>query len=227
MQLVKINPKYAKDMAEERGQKVIYGKANKALYGALNASLLFWKDLTGTIGKWKFSDDNDGFILNPYDTCVANCIINRKQCTILWHVDDLKISHEDPAVVTDIIWRLNDKYGKVTPMVSTHGKIHEYLGMTSDFLDIGKVKITVYDYVDEMIDKLPTEMTGESATPASNDLFEIRKDNNDDQLLTPELSEEFHHCVAKNLFLFKRAQPKLQTTVAFLTTRVKAPGNDD
>ena len=227
VQLARINPKYAEHMVEEKGQKVIYGKANKALYGTLNASLLFWKDLTSTIGDWKFGDDNDGFILNPYDTCVANCMINGKQCTILWHVDDLKISHEDPAVVTDIIRRLNDRYGKITPMISTRGKVHEYLGMTIDFSDAGKVKITMYDYVDEMISELPTEMIGESATPASSHLFEIREDDDDDQLLTPELSEEFHHLTAKTLFLSKRARPDLQTAVAFLTTRVKAPDNDD
>ena len=140
-------------------------------------------------------------------------------------MDDLKIRHEDPVVVTDIIQRLNDKYGKVTPMVSTHGKIREYLGMTIDFLDIGKVKIIMYDYVDEMIDELPTGMIGESVTPASNHLFEIRKDNDDDQLLTSELSEEFQHLVAKTLFLSKQARPDLQTAVAFLTTRVKAPND--
>ena len=103
IQLARINPKYAKDMVEEKGQKVIYGKADKALYGTLNASLLFWKDLTGTIGEWNFGNDNDGFILNPYNTCVANCMINGNQCTILLHVDNLRISHENPAVVTDII----------------------------------------------------------------------------------------------------------------------------
>ena len=81
---------------------MIYGKANKALYGTLNASLLFWKDLTGTIGEWKFGNNNHGFIFNLYNTCVANCMINGKQYTILRHVDDLKIVHEDPAVVTDI-----------------------------------------------------------------------------------------------------------------------------
>ena len=41
VQLARINPKYAKDMSEEEGQKLIYRKANKALYGTLNASLLF------------------------------------------------------------------------------------------------------------------------------------------------------------------------------------------
>ena len=154
-------------------------------------------------------------------------MINGKQCTILWHVDNLKISHEDPAVVTDIIRRLNDKYGKITPMVSTRGKIHEYLGMTIDFSDVGKVKITMYDYVDEMINKLPTEMIGESSTPAASHLFKIRDNDDVNRLLTPDLSEEFHHLVAKTLFLSQQARPDLQTAVAFLTTRVKSPNNKD
>ena len=37
----------------------------------------------------------------------------------------------------------------------------------------------------------------------------------------------FHHNVAKLLFLCKRARPDLQTEVAFLCTRVKAPDKDD
>ena len=78
-------------------------------------------------------------------------------------------------------------------MVLTCGKIQKYLGMTIDFSDVGKVKITMYGYINEMISKLPTEMIGESATPTSNYLFKIREDDNDDQLLIPELSEEFHH----------------------------------
>ena len=141
------------------------------------------------IGEWKLGNDNDGFILNPYDTCVTKCMINGKQCTILWHLDDLKISHEDPAVVNNIIRRLNGKYEKITPMISTCGKIQEYLGMTLDFTDTGKVKIIVYDYIDEMISNLPTKMIGELATPASNHLFEIRDDDNKNHFLTPELSE--------------------------------------
>jgi hypothetical protein len=34
------------------------------------------------------------FILNPYNDCIANNkMIDGPQCTVLWHVDDLKISH--------------------------------------------------------------------------------------------------------------------------------------
>ena len=43
------------------------------------------------------------FELNPYDLCIANKIVNGKQCTIIWYVDDNKISHVDPAVVDGII----------------------------------------------------------------------------------------------------------------------------
>jgi len=34
-----------------------------------------------------------GFTINPYDQCIANKTINGRQCNIIWHVDDLKISH--------------------------------------------------------------------------------------------------------------------------------------
>ena len=129
--------------------------------------------------------------------------------------------------MTDIIQQLNDKYGKFTPMVMTRGKVHEYLGMTIDFSNTGKVKITMYDYADEIISELPTEMIGKSATPTSNNLFKIHNDGDDDQLLTTNLSEEFHHLVAKTLFLFKWSQPNLQAAVEFLTPNVKSPDNDD
>ena len=73
----------------------------KALYGTVQASFLFWHDLSKELTE-------RGFGLNPYDSCVANKTVNGKQCTILWHVDDLKkISHEDPAVVEGIVKKLN------------------------------------------------------------------------------------------------------------------------
>ena len=41
--------------------------------------------------------------MNPYDPCVANKVIKDKQCTIIFHVNDMKISHSDPNVVCSII----------------------------------------------------------------------------------------------------------------------------
>jgi len=56
------------------------------------SSLLFYRKLRKDL-------EQLGFKINPYDICVANKLINRKQLTILWHVDDLKISHKDKKVV--------------------------------------------------------------------------------------------------------------------------------
>ena len=44
-----------------------------------------------------------GFEVNPYDKWVMKKTINGSQCTILLYVDDNKISHEDPEVVSQIL----------------------------------------------------------------------------------------------------------------------------
>ena len=54
----------------------------------------------------------DGFVLNPYDAYVANKEINGSQCTIIWHVDDRKIFHNDPKVVDSVLAWLEKLFGK-------------------------------------------------------------------------------------------------------------------
>jgi hypothetical protein len=88
--LVKLDPKlYQKCIQTNNGKPVMYVKLQKALYGTLQALPLFWKNLTATLKEW-------GFEINPHDWCVAHKMIDGKQCTVLWHVDDIKISHEEP-----------------------------------------------------------------------------------------------------------------------------------
>ncbi len=82
-----------------------------------------------------------GFEINPYDWCVAYKTIDGKQCTILWQVDDLKISYVDKNAVTGIIETITDQFGKEAPLTVTRGKVHDYLGMTLDYLEKGKVMI--------------------------------------------------------------------------------------
>ena len=102
--LVKVSPEYQQYLCKERGQDVIYVLLEKALYGTVQAALMFWEDLSS------FLVGELGFEPNPYDDCVVNKMIGGKQCTILWHVDDLKISHVDQAVLDEILDRLNDRY---------------------------------------------------------------------------------------------------------------------
>jgi hypothetical protein len=125
--ILKIDPKqYQKYVTKENGKDVVYVTLKKALYGTLQAALLFWQNLSTQLQEW-------GFEINPYDFCVANKTIDGKQCTVVWHVDDLKISHVDPQVVTRILNLLDAKYGqeivggKRSPLTITRGKIHDYL----------------------------------------------------------------------------------------------------
>ena len=104
--------KYEKFVIEEGGKPVVYVRLKKALYGTFNASLQFWKVLTAEL-------KGLGFAVNPYDECVINKTINGKQCTILWHVDDLKISHVNSKVVNIILGKLGERYGKDAPLVTT------------------------------------------------------------------------------------------------------------
>ena len=218
--LVRIDPKlYRKHVQLERGKQVLYVELRKALYGTLKAALLFWKRLTGELKNW-------GFEINPYDWCVANKTIEGKQCTILWHVDDLKISHVNPDVVTQVIQQLEKEFGVEAPLTKTRGKVHEYLGMTLDYSTPGTVQFSMINYIKGMLEELPDDMAGEAATPAANHLFEVNE-SSAEMLLDKTMADMFHHNVAKLLFLCKRARPDIQTAVSFLCTRVKHPDTDD
>ena len=102
--LTRMDPcKYTKFITKENGKKVMYRWLVKALvYGTLQAALLFWKDLSGYLIQ-------QGFKLNLYDSCMANKPeINGSQCTILWCIDDLKISHVSDMVLDEFIADLNE-----------------------------------------------------------------------------------------------------------------------
>ena len=52
----------------------------------------------------------NGFQLNPYDTCVSDCLLKNKQQTIWFHVDKFKLSHQDRKVNDEFINTLRDEY---------------------------------------------------------------------------------------------------------------------
>jgi Reverse transcriptase (RNA-dependent DNA polymerase) len=216
--LTKVDPAlYTKYLVKEKGKTVMYVQLDKALYGTLSASMLFWKDLSGHLLR-------DGFVPNPYDSCVMNKIVNGAQCTVLWHVDDLKISHVDISVCEKVVDLLNERYGKETPVTVTRGDLHDYLGMTLDFSTDGQVSIRMQDYVENMVADLPASFDGTALTPAAEHLFKV---NDKAEKLDDDDSDLFHSTTAKILFLCKRARPEVQTAVAFLCTRVKSPDVDD
>ena len=107
----------------------------------------------------------------------------------------------------------------------TRGKVHDYLGIKIDCSQPGKVMITMFDYIDNMLKDLPTDMDGVAITPAANHLFTVNTTN--PNTLDDHTSDFFHTNTAKLLFLCQHARPDIQPTVAFLTKRVKGPDTDD
>lgn len=87
-------------------EPILYVTLQKALYGCLKSALLFYCKFLGDLKK-------KGFTLNPYDPCVANKIVDGKQMTITWHVDDLKVSHINKQAVDQIIDGFKSVYGDV------------------------------------------------------------------------------------------------------------------
>ena len=216
--LAKCDPtKYQPYLATEHSKPVLYVELVKALYGRIHAALIFWHKFTKQITEW-------GFTVNPYDWCVANKMVCGSQLTITWHVDDLKISHVDREVLEDLLKQLDGAFGKDGPLTIHRGKKHDYLGMWLDFSLDGKVQVQMFDYIDNMLADLPEDMCGMVTSPAADHLFTV---NDTGKKLTREQSAMFHHNVAKLLFLCKWAGPNIQTAMAFLTTCVMAPDEDD
>ena len=96
---VELDPSLAEFVTYENGVKVLYVQLDKALYGCVQSALLWYELYSSTL-------IDMGFELNPYDMCVANSMIDSKQCTIVWYVDDNKISHVNPNVVTNVIQKI-------------------------------------------------------------------------------------------------------------------------
>jgi hypothetical protein len=63
-------------------------------------------------------------------------------------------------------------------MTVSRGKIHKYLGMTLDYTVRGQVKITMFDYVDEILtdfDKAEPKGGGTKTSAAPDSIFKVNE----------------------------------------------------
>ena len=144
--MCKVNREYKKHIVYEvnkRGKRVkcLYVMVLRALYGCLESAFLWYQLYSDTLKEL-------GFEINPYDQCVVNKVINGKQCTIVFYVDDNKISHMNESVVMSVIEEISKHFGELTV---SRGKKHDFLGMDIEIKD-GKVHIGMKDQVVEAIE---------------------------------------------------------------------------
>ena len=226
--LVDIAPDVYKEYVtkDKKGNSQLIVQCQNAIYGTMTASLLYYK-------KFRKSLESIGFEFNPYDPCVANKMVNGKQMTICFHVDDCKLSHVDSKENDKMIAWLKQEYESIFEdgsgkMSVSRGKVHKYLGMTLDFATPGQVKVTMFDYIDEILTAFEeadiVNRKGTKSSAAPDNLFKVDEDC---EKLGPAKAKHFHNLVAKMLYATKRARPDTCTAVAFLTTRVREPDKDD
>lgn len=97
--------------------------------------------------------------------------------------------------------------------------------MNLDFSTSGEISIDMIPYINKIITAFPEKITGVQSTPASDHLFQVRP-SSEARFLPEDQARAYHHTTAQLLFL-SRVRRDIQTTVAFLTTRVKCPDKDD
>ena len=93
----------------ESGKKVPCVVVLKAICGMLISALLWCR-------KFRVDLEANGLALNPHDACASNKVVNKKQHTVRFHVDDVMSSHVDTKVNDDFKKWPNKVHGE-------HGKV--------------------------------------------------------------------------------------------------------
>ena len=220
--LIEIDPSLKEFIFEtRRGKLVLFTQCTKCIYGSLKSVLLFYQHLTGKLSNWDFT-------VNPYDPCTWNTVTAKgEQLTVQVFVDDVKTSSVDAEALAMFFGKLQDEFGTSDqPLVCHTGTVHEYLGMRLDYSIPGRIILTMFDYLESVLNECPDDkqFLNLACTPATDTLFHLRGEAPSLDDVTAEL---FFRLVARLLYVSKRARPDLQLAVAFLCTRVKAPDIDD
>jgi hypothetical protein len=134
---------------DKKEKKQLMVQCQNALNGTMVASLLYYQKLIKSL------TDVD-FAINPYNPCEVNKKIEGEQMMCFFRVDDCKLRHRKTKVMDIIIEYLLQDYESIfedrsSAMMMSRSKLHTYLRMTLDYTIRSQVKITMFDYVDEII----------------------------------------------------------------------------
>ena len=202
----------------KNGKTFMFGKLDKAVYGTLLKAILFYEKLAVQLHNW-------GYIMNPYDTCTFNKMVNSKQITVQFLVDDLHISCKNMDTIDRLIKDLNQKFKtNFQELAITKGKVHDYLGINIDYSNNEYVEFRMYNFLKDVLSEARPDMNGRSKWSANTKQFDV-----DVTSTKPNVSDQdyFHWMVKRLLFVAKRACPDIQVAVAFLCTQVSDLSQQD
>ena len=200
--ICEINPSYHKNIiwSKDLKKKFLYGRLIKAVYGTLLEAIIFYNKL------FKHLTDH-GFIQNKYDMCTFNRMVNGEQITVQFHVDDLKVSYKDQAVLEDFLSNLRDEFGQEDILSENKGLIHENLGIRIDYSISRKVVFTMFNYLEDLIVEANKNLKNSRSYYPGND--SLMKVDLDSPKLPIKDAELFYHHIARLLFASKKARPDI------------------
>ncbi len=96
--LVKVAPRVYGPyvLSNKQGRKQLLVQCLNAIYRTMVASLLYFCKFTRSL-------KNQGYVMNPYNPCVWNKMIKKKQIAICFHVNGCKVSHKSARVIDEAI----------------------------------------------------------------------------------------------------------------------------
>ena len=118
----------------------------------------------------------------------------------------------------------------------SHGKTHDYLGMSLDFCTKGEVQIDMQHYIDMMLQDAPEDMEGVSNMPAAVHLFKMNSENpkmlgdknsENPKMLGDKQKKIFVHLVMQGLYLSLQGRPDIRSAISLLCGRLHNPDEDD
>lgn len=188
-----------------------YLRLNKALYGCIQSSMLWYDKLRGAL-------ESGGFVVNPYDSCLFNNNANGTQVTVCFHVDDLLVTSKSKSLVDKTVDFLKTKFRAITVV---RGKKHSYLALNIEIKEIGIV-IDMIGYELKVLKDHKSDSRVNS--PGNDDLFDEMEDL---ERLSSAKAEEFHSKTAQLIFLAKRVRLDILTAVSHMASRVTKSTKDD
>ena len=138
--MCQVNPYYEQHVRYENGEKVLYILVIREIYGCIESALLWYNLFSTTIQGLVFE-------IKTYHKCVANKVLKVTQCTIAWYVDDNKLLHTNPEVISYIINEVKKSYGELSVV---RGKKHTFTIMYIQIKD-STIKFDVVKRLKECI----------------------------------------------------------------------------
>lgn len=197
-----------------RGDGSLKVKLDKALYGTIQASRLWYTMLSNLFV-------SHGFRMNRYDKCIFYKYHMGENIIICAHVDDVFISSTTRAGADYCLGLMSTAF---TAVNETMGPTVEYLGMQISSSDTG-IAVSMLGYANDCVNLFNTfDKVGKFTTPSDSNLFVI---DDTSPALSESKSKAFHSVMAKVLYLATKTRPDLLTEISFLSSRVTACTEQD